>query len=185
MLLIAIICFTGLPACTHHEAGSACSFFALRASGVGRVSSEAKYSNRAILSAKKCFPRRSSIRWIGIVGFRLPLDVADKSQIEDVAPITSSTLEMGLSSQSSLNFDKSSVLVCLLRLYKTYYFCQNQSGLTTRKEAHKLVKVSGTSTVAAPSGYVGTFTIGDNAHLYERYYDQSTGWYWTDHGTPA
>ena len=102
---IAIICFTGLPACTHHEAGSACSFFALRASGVGRVSSEAKYSNRAILSAKKCFPRRSSIRWIGIVGFRLPLDVADKSQTEDVAPITSSTLEMGLSTFKQLFWD--------------------------------------------------------------------------------
>ncbi len=38
------------------------------------------------LSAKKCFPRRSSIERRGIPGFKLPLDVADKRQTGDVAP---------------------------------------------------------------------------------------------------
>ena len=42
---------------------------------------------RATLPTKKCFPRRSSTRWIGILGFRLPLDVAYKSQTGDVAPV--------------------------------------------------------------------------------------------------
>ena len=39
------------------------------------------------LPTKKCFPRRSSIRRVGIPGFRLYLDVAYKSQIGDVAPV--------------------------------------------------------------------------------------------------
>ena len=36
---------TIIPACIHHEAGYACFFFALAASGVGVLSNDAKYSN--------------------------------------------------------------------------------------------------------------------------------------------
>jgi hypothetical protein len=41
----------------------------------------------ATLSAKKFFPRRSSIKLRVIPGFRLSLDVAFKCQTRDVAPV--------------------------------------------------------------------------------------------------
>src|SRR5258708_10068284 len=41
----------------------------------------------APLSAKRCSSRRSSFRRRGIAGFTLPLDVADKSQTGDLAPV--------------------------------------------------------------------------------------------------
>jgi hypothetical protein len=40
--------------------------------------------------------------------------------------------------------------------------------------------------VAAPSGYVAAWVIGDDGRLYELYYNNAgPNWPWTDHGAPA
>ncbi len=38
--------------------------------------------------------------------------------------------------------------------------------------------------VAAPSGYVGVFTRGDDRRMYERRFTKGVGWTWFDHGVP-